>query len=241
MVDGSILKNIIGLVNDETAFEKVLCAFYSKPYTITSFRELSDMTRLADFYRALPILSVSLYTALWQSPRLVAEIPSNCKSTLIVAQKLRHPILFREALVHVVSQWKGYSHFLQGHYSLICVITASHNRVCERLLEVNQELFVAINLGGLKRDFICEATKRLDNSELATQNAHVYRKIYERWGKTTDPELQTLKEQLTLLMENKLVLDRGRAQPGVDEFKFVFLCAEIYDRELPWDMEELDW
>jgi hypothetical protein len=235
------LKERLGFENDEEAFRKVLCALYNRPYSIANFRELSDMTRIGDYFSMLPIVSASLYTALWQSPGLIDELASNCKSTLILAQRLRHPLLFREAMVHVVSQWRGYSPFLAGHYSLICTVTASYNRVCERLLDVNQELFIAINLGSEQRDIICDATKDLDNSELATQNAHVYRKIYDIWAKTEDPALQDLRHQLKELLENKLVLDRRPFRAGEDDYRYVFLSAEVTDYELPWDPEELEW
>ncbi|TVY85651.1 hypothetical protein LAWI1_G008232, partial [Lachnellula willkommii] len=49
------------------AFEKLLCAFYIKQYEIEDFDELETMTRQADYYCALPMLSRSLDGALWRS------------------------------------------------------------------------------------------------------------------------------------------------------------------------------
>jgi len=43
------------------------------------------------------------------------------------------------------------------------------------------------------------------------------------------------------LLENKLVLDRRPFRAGEDDYKYVFLSAEVTDYELPWDPEELEW
>ncbi|KAL2063703.1 hypothetical protein VTL71DRAFT_5508 [Oculimacula yallundae] len=241
----SPLKDGMEPSNDEVAFEKLLCAMYHKKYTITSLRELSDMTRLADFYCCLPMFSSSLYSALWHSPLLIAEIPSNSNSTLILAQKLRHPLLFREALIHVVCQWKGYSRFLEGHYGLVCAVTSAYNRVCERLLAANQELFLAMNLGGQVREDICAATNDIERSELPSQNAHFYRHLYNQWEIEQEDGMQSLMESMRALLENNLVLERNLERnmglAGEDGYKHGFLCAEISDSELPWNMEEDDW
>lgn len=219
---------------DATAFEKLLCAMYRMKYEISGLRELSDITRLAESYCCLPAFSTSLYTALWHSPLLVADIPANCYSTLLLAQKLRHPLLFREALVHVVSQWKGYSRFLDGHYSLICAVTSAYNRVCERLLAANQDLFLATNLGGQIRLDISAATVDIEREQLPTQNAHFYRLLYSQWeSRKWEGGMQSAMESLTLLLQNKLVLERGRVFAGEGEFRNGFLCATLEDDELP--------
>ncbi|KAG4419550.1 hypothetical protein IFR04_007344 [Cadophora malorum] len=237
----SPLKEGMETSNDEVAFEKLLCAMYHKKYSISGLRELSDMTRLADFYCCLPTFSSSLYSALWHSPALISEISSNCNSTLILAQKLRHPLLFREALVHVVCQWKGYSHFLEGHYGLVCAVTSAYNRVCERLLAANQEIFIAMQLGGQVKVDISAATSGLEREETPTQNAHFYRHLYNQWEGEQEDGMQNVMEALRVLLENNLVLDRKGGMAGEDEYRHGFLCAEISDSELPWNSEEEDW
>ncbi len=235
------MKETLQISHEETAFEKLLCSMYHKNYSISGLHELSDMTRLADFYCCLPTLSASLYTALWHSPLLITEIRQNCNSTLILAQQLRHPLLFREALVHVVSQWKGYSRFLDGHYSLICAVISAYNRVCERLLAANQELFLAMSVGGQVKKDICAATIAIAQEELPTQNAYFYRQIFKQWEGEHGDGMQSVMEKLRELLENRLVLDKGRVLAGEDEYKNGFLCAEIADSELPWNLEEEDW
>jgi hypothetical protein len=173
--------SILGEDEELVAFGKLLCAMYNKNYSITNFAELSIMTRLADFFCALPILSTSLYIVLWSTPWLPDEIAANCKSALIISQKLHHPLLFREALVHVVSQWRGSSVFLEDYPDLIAVVTSAYNRVCERLLLVSQALLSAISVGNVLES-ITNLNSELDSDELPTQNAHFYRRLYTTMG-----------------------------------------------------------
>ncbi|CAL3972274.1 unnamed protein product [Diplocarpon coronariae] len=232
----------MGSSADDVAFEKLLCAIYRREYTIAGLGELSDMTRLAEWYGCLPTFSASLYTALWHSGQLVAEIPSNCNSALLLAQKLRHPLLFREALVHVVGQWEGYSsRFLDGHYSLVCAATLAYTRVCERLLATNQELFLAINRDGQVRQELCAATSDIQREQLPTQNAHFYRHLHDQWEGRPGDGLASVMPSLQSLLENKLMLERGRVRAGEADYQHRFLCAAIDDCELPWDPEEEDW
>lgn len=42
------------------------------------------------------------------------------------------------------------------------------------------------------------------------------------------------------LLKSKLVLDKGH-QAGVGDCEDCFLCAEVEDEDLPWDVDENDW
>ncbi|KAF8853702.1 hypothetical protein BDZ45DRAFT_598173, partial [Acephala macrosclerotiorum] len=44
-------------------FRKLLCAMYNRPYTVDYVFEIVDLTRLADYYCALPIVSATLNSA----------------------------------------------------------------------------------------------------------------------------------------------------------------------------------
>lgn len=237
---GNLPREHIARYDAEMAFEKLLCALYHKKYIIASLRELSHITELAEAHCCLPCFSASIYTALWHSPDLVDDVPANCGSLLILAQKLRNPVLFREALIHVGCQWQGYNRFLDGHYSLVCVVTAAYNRVCERVLAVNQELFLAMNIGGQVKADICAATRNLDRAILPTQSAHFYRHLHKRWETDRNGKENTM-EALENLLENKLVLSGKNVRGGEGTYEHGFLCAWIEDNELPWNLEEDDW
>ena len=90
---------------EQLAMDKLLCAIHNKAYAISGFKEFQDLVRLADFYCALPVLSTSLYAILWNSPNFVAQIGYHPLPMLKLAKKLRHPVLFRESMIHFVSNW----------------------------------------------------------------------------------------------------------------------------------------
>lgn len=99
-------------------FRQLLCAMYSRPYTIKSVEELSTLTQIADFYCALPIVSVTLTDALLDSPIFLKrengnstactkdQLAEDCDSMIFIAQKLRSSVLFHECLIHIVANWK---------------------------------------------------------------------------------------------------------------------------------------
>ncbi|TVY18351.1 hypothetical protein LARI1_G004430 [Lachnellula arida] len=87
------------------AFEKLFCAFYIKQYEIEDFNELETITRQADYYCALPMLSRSLDGALWRSEVLVYTIKAEPCRAFTLAAKLRNALLFRESLIWVLGPW----------------------------------------------------------------------------------------------------------------------------------------
>jgi hypothetical protein len=88
-------------------FKTLLCAIYNKPYTFRSADELLDLTKMADYYRALPILSRTLDGAMVNSPYLMEDIKGSASALLVAAVKLRNALLFRECVVWTVSIWSN--------------------------------------------------------------------------------------------------------------------------------------
>lgn len=66
-------------------FRKLLCAFYNRPCKINSVAELKDITGLADFYYALPIVSATSKSFLVLN---VADMYSVKKFRLIILTSL---------------------------------------------------------------------------------------------------------------------------------------------------------
>jgi hypothetical protein len=60
--------------SQETAFEKLLLAFYGRPYTIEFFVEFHTMVQMAEDYCALPALSASLSGALFHSAKFRSKL-----------------------------------------------------------------------------------------------------------------------------------------------------------------------
>jgi len=86
-----------------SAMQNILCAVYNKPYVIASYAEFANIVRLADFYCALPMVSSSLYTVLWNSPEFIEQILAFADSVLRLSKKLRHPILVNSQEIIFIS------------------------------------------------------------------------------------------------------------------------------------------
>lgn len=255
--------------SEELAFGKLLCAFYNKPFSVSSFQELVSITRLAEQFSALPSLSSSLYVALWHSPVLVSEIRKYRREMLLLAMKLKHRLLFREALIHVVSTWKGYDRMFEGKYRLICTVTKAYNGVCEKVLKVNQEVFAVLAreqdgaYARMKED-VYAVLQGMDRSESLMGNRLLYERLRVQVaekrdfaGYLPDPHkvqkaevqetLKGLRDSLRVLLSSKLALERtfggmmGAEGELEEDLKMSFLCADIEDEDLPWDLDEEDW
>jgi hypothetical protein len=78
------------------AFNNLLCAMFSREYRIYNPKVLSILTEQADYYRALPIVSNSIASALFNEHAMVLTDPC---AVLRSAYKLRHRTLFREGFI----------------------------------------------------------------------------------------------------------------------------------------------
>lgn len=97
-------------------FRKVLCAIYTRPYAINTCAELENITKLGDFYCALPIISATIIPALMGSPMFdwvpndskwsTTTFARNAHDLLLTAEKLRNKILYREWFIHTVGRWR---------------------------------------------------------------------------------------------------------------------------------------
>jgi hypothetical protein len=55
-------------------------------------------------------------------------------------------------------------------------------------------------------------------------------------------QLLKLQTEVTKLLENNLTFDRSHHAPGmVGCYKHTFLCTDIKDENLPWNITETDW
>jgi hypothetical protein len=90
--------------DEQAAFMNLLKAMYNMPFSIKSLSRLGNLTRLADFYRALPVVSMSLYRVNQGNALLADGIFRDPFKALPSAKKLRHPVSFREALIHAIGE-----------------------------------------------------------------------------------------------------------------------------------------
>jgi hypothetical protein len=93
---------------EEEIFEKMLCAMYLLPYHFENVEDFIHLNSVADYYRALPIVSGTLTDALlqhksrWIDAVHMREEPFGL---LEAAAKLGHESLFRDCLTWTVTPW----------------------------------------------------------------------------------------------------------------------------------------
>ncbi|TVY21572.1 hypothetical protein LARI1_G000514 [Lachnellula arida] len=231
------------------AFKNILSAMYNRPYTIDDSYEMLAMTKLADFYCALPIVSATLTGALLGSPMFTlkemakhpyTDMEMMAPSLLDAACKLRHKVLFRESFVHVVSQLSKIRRernlnrrppLLLGP-TLKPLIKNAYIKLLERIMTANQVL----------NNRIVTCPFRLgpmhETSTEPTENAEWFYAIRNQLSYVSDPDL---KYHMDAVLKNNLVLDQTGFGPGESLYAKRFLCAQIADKDMPWDPAETDW
>ncbi|TVY41343.1 hypothetical protein LOCC1_G005648 [Lachnellula occidentalis] len=230
-------------VLDLLAFERLLLAIYRKRFRVTSVGELARVVELANFYCALPAVAQSLDGVLLDSPETVEKIPQHSIATLEIAYKLRHSILFREALIHVVATWVEGSRSLDHNLELASAVTASYNRLQIQSLKVMYNILRTTRESASLAETFKRAIRSLDY-DAPNGTAQFFRTIYAEWP---DRFLITdAKSSLEDLLSNKLILAKlvpntKPFQAGAGAYEKKFLCASIEDHELPWDREAVDW
>jgi len=224
---------------------------YHVSYVITGYNHLSNITRLADFYCALPILSASLGTALWRSPLLIDDIPCECYRMIKLAAKLRHPELFRDCFVHSVSLWTGIDSDMEAFADdkeLLGLIISAHYSICKVLAKVNMgilQLILANEEARLKCFDILTALKQkmypttMDATTSPFRTAPFYLDVYKAIDTMGLLYYNGLEEVLYALLKNNLMMDPTKTLAGEDWVGF--LCAEVADEDLPWDRTQTDW
>jgi hypothetical protein len=83
---------------EEKIFEKMLCAMYLLPYQFTKAGDIIHLISVADYHRALLIVSRTLTDALLKSRWVDACHIREANGLLEAAVKLRHESLFRDCL-----------------------------------------------------------------------------------------------------------------------------------------------
>ncbi|KAE8442587.1 hypothetical protein EG329_003074 [Mollisiaceae sp. DMI_Dod_QoI] len=225
------------------SFRKLLCAMYNRPYAIRSVFDLTRLINLADYYCALPIVSATLSGALLGSSIFgktswLTDVRDPRADLLILAMKLRHPILFREAFIHVVGRWdpSKMMGIVQENSELMRLVMRESHAIYIRTMDTQLVLL-------RNRDEAALARGILNDDESETMDAKFYRAIMERL-QDDDPwyvGYQELRKPLDALLQNNLMLDHNGSLPGMYPYEDCFLCANVSDEEMPWNRDEVDW
>ncbi|KAG0651409.1 hypothetical protein D0Z07_2115 [Hyphodiscus hymeniophilus] len=242
------LKDLNRVKTEQNAFEKVLRAIYCLSYDIDSVCELEDVTRIADFYCALPALSSSLYRGLWKDTGLITSwdgIFTNADTVLAVAKKLRHPILFREAVIIIVSQpgrWLcGREDFLsEDDDNLKAVVLRAHHRLCRLKLKADHHVREALRFLPITSKSVRLSWHPEDEFSGHDHYTQIMNKLKATTFNGNEKRVADAIRSLEALLKNNLVLTKpwNGINGGCGSS---FYCTEVDDKDLPWDETETDW
>jgi uncharacterized protein YeaO (DUF488 family) len=177
------------------ALHDLLSVFYLRRYKMEHFQRLDYLVTMADFYCALPIVSMFLDATLPADPSLLNEIPDKAPQFLSCARKLKSSTLFREAFVHVVGQWNLWDENKREEFRggidarLLDLVEIYHRRIREKVAAVSQYLLLCSVRTGLHvyhgtEDDVIEDTVREELQKWGYlfgegDEAKFYRKVWE--------------------------------------------------------------
>jgi hypothetical protein len=94
------LSTFVGDTNfEQSVFEKLLQATYMRRYTIRSLDELLALTKRADYYQMLPVVSYSLLGALHRCYDPISVMLENPRAAFEAAIKLKSPELYKDCFI----------------------------------------------------------------------------------------------------------------------------------------------
>jgi hypothetical protein len=203
------------------------------------------MTKLADYYCALPHLSRTIAASFCSSLVFIQQIRDHHAEILQIAAKLRHAVLFRECMVWLVSDWINAERYI--------------GRIKDRKLQkIAQNAFntIAVKVSRAQHAMMAEIRQSPEGGSQAVQclkdvKDRVHDERFNFWivslpgvlncVKTEGFLPPTFRDLLGELMKNRSVLVRTDCTPGTDTLSNRFLCAVVDDEDLPWDITEEDW
>ncbi|RDL32969.1 uncharacterized protein BP5553_08408 [Venustampulla echinocandica] len=228
--------------HQQTVFNMLLCAIHGEPYYLT-YAELVTLVGLADYYRALPILSRTLDESFERNPSLGVEIEWHCVDAFVLADKLRHAPLFRECLVYLLGPWQNPRYLELEDRKLWKIAHNAYNEICAKIADV-QEVIIPVYSMLSSWEISHDELERIARSSIDQHQMinlpMYYRKLSDEVRFARDAA--EIKMLLNDLLENNLKLSPFRLRKaGEDMLSDSFLCGEIDDDDLPWDLEETDW
>ncbi|TVY52980.1 hypothetical protein LSUE1_G010062 [Lachnellula suecica] len=242
------LQNFKGDVAAEiAAFEILLRAMYGLNFVVLSFEQLKLVTGMADYYRALPAFSIALKGSFFISPDLISETSSRPHEIIPIAAKIRNSLLYRECLIHTMAPWSKPRYLLIEDEDLRRLAAAAYAKLERMVWQTHSEIlneFLGFNVDAIMLFQSAQLfAARFSNTSLASgQSGVALPQMY--WLLYEEPSARVsviFKYAIQPLMKNNLVLDRRTFEPRDVSHKESFLCLEITDDELPWDIEHTDW
>ncbi|CAG8956669.1 hypothetical protein HYFRA_00012213 [Hymenoscyphus fraxineus] len=244
----------------------VFSAIYNKDFAITSVEEILDAIRVANYLQIKPLFSKALDRVFRRRPERTSDgqeiqfadlITKAPFIMLLVAKHLHNRVLFNDALVHSVATWPSIKKQFENADAedmklvgdLMKTTLAGYEKLQGKVVSAMQIVLKACG----EKDGVCEHLRAcadsLNEKSPVTSNAHYYRQILNRLEKNLDDHqkhqncgFKNAKRALEGLLKSNLKIGdkafHNRTRAGVGAYQRKFLCAEIYDKDLPWDVNE---
>jgi len=178
-----------------------------------------------------------------------SEFVQRAGEIFLAAKKLRHPILFRESFIHLVARlhddkfYSSYLPALRDDKDLWLLLNEGKSRLRRMILQAQHEVMVGVINGDLSTDD--ETMARQDESDNPDESALFFRKVL---GLRESIEMlhgkhwvQEFYSPINALMRNNLALDQTGFLPGQGPYECCFLCANLADKDMPWNATDFDW
>jgi hypothetical protein len=232
---GEYVREFNGNEMKETqAFKNLLHAIYNECYELEDTDQLCLMTKLADYYFALPVLSKSLNGPLMASK---IDIASNTLRLIKVATKLRHAPLYKDCVIYLAGRWNEETtckdvHQLDGHSS--AVVLKSRNKILQAIAHAQQII--------IHYEHSFPSIKKITQNLLVHPGRLLPGYFHQLSDASFDPsqagtDLQRFQESVAPLVNDNLFFKK-RYVPGDDLYERYFLCTNVDHGDLPWKWEE---
>lgn len=122
----------------------------------------------------------------------------------------------------------------------------AHHQVCWVILEAQDLLSKAVpgSAEGVQKSFAAFSSKERKREERGADGFQSWTQLPELWVMLVDqPDGEipwSIKHALKIVMKNWLILFKD-ANAGKGLHKSFFLCLELDDKDLPWDVNEWAW
>ena len=214
---------------------------YGRPAEIWCYVQFESVVKLAHFYGALPSMSQALSAGtIFDYRPFIENIPQQWVQLFVMAVLLRDQVLFRECIIHSTRPWTNPRYRTLRDPILKEIAQKAYLGIVERVTRVRILIGAGVVVKGidqtvLLRDF-CTSQKA---EGIRVVTPMMYRHLLTQSG---DDLPGDLKGHLEKLLCSKLTFYGGDdVAGGHGSFHNSFLCAEVADEDLPWDLNEKEW
>ncbi|EKD18496.1 hypothetical protein MBM_03489 [Drepanopeziza brunnea f. sp. 'multigermtubi' MB_m1] len=221
-------------------FSIFLCAIYNKPYSLEGPADLEDLVKMADYYCALPAVSRTLDAAMLRSQMLAYDLIELPCTYLALATTVRSALLFRESLIYAVGPYSSPGYHLIECHKLRKIARHAWAEVGAKVAEFTVRMLSQIysdrRMGSTTTSESLLMELEAASSTLASRvNLPM---LIRQLGEPKNGLHDQMREAFYSLLDDKRVLTLTEPVESLCDY---FLCAEIADEDLPWDINELDW